>query len=99
VSGMTRPEAVVCSASTCLMTMRSSSGLMETDTAYLFLITTSKTGLAHSLRECQNNCTARLALVQRECQREPHRLVPSQGETRSQRAGSPPGLPESNVSP
>ena len=26
------PDAVTCSASTCLMTMRSSSGLMETDT-------------------------------------------------------------------
>jgi hypothetical protein len=26
---------VVCSASTCLMTMRSSSGLMETDTVHL----------------------------------------------------------------
>ncbi|MFC5043015.1 hypothetical protein [Ornithinimicrobium kibberense] len=32
MSGMTRPEAVVCSASTALTTMRSSSGLMETDT-------------------------------------------------------------------
>src|SRR3954463_7509607 len=32
VSGMTRPEAVGCSASTDLTTMRSSSGLMETDT-------------------------------------------------------------------
>jgi hypothetical protein len=32
VSGMTRPDAVVCSASRLLMTMRSSSGLMETDT-------------------------------------------------------------------
>ena len=29
---MTRPEAVVCSASSGLTTMRSSSGLMETDT-------------------------------------------------------------------
>src|SRR4051794_32208444 len=32
VSGMTRPEAVVCSASTALTTMRSSSGVMLTDT-------------------------------------------------------------------
>ena len=32
VSGMTRPEAVVCSASSGLTTIRSSSGLMETDT-------------------------------------------------------------------
>ena len=32
VSGMTRPDAVVCSASTALTTIRSSSGLMETDT-------------------------------------------------------------------
>ena len=32
VSGMTRPEAVVCSASSGWTTMRSSSGLMETDT-------------------------------------------------------------------
>src|SRR5690606_23011559 len=37
VSGMTRPLAVGCSASTCLMTMRSSSGLMDTDTSYLIL--------------------------------------------------------------
>src|SRR6478609_11589348 len=35
VSGMTRPDAVVCSASTDLTTMRSSSGLMETDTVDL----------------------------------------------------------------
>src|ERR1019366_9215372 len=32
VSGITRPEAVVCSASLDLTTMRSSRGLMETDT-------------------------------------------------------------------
>src|SRR3954452_12195691 len=32
VSGMTRPEAVVCSASIALTTIRSSSGLMLTDT-------------------------------------------------------------------
>src|SRR4029079_11778541 len=32
VSGITRPEAVVCSASLDLTTMRSSSGLMDTDT-------------------------------------------------------------------
>src|SRR3954462_1099180 len=36
VSGMTRPEAVVCSASRDLTTMRSSSGLMETDTVVTF---------------------------------------------------------------
>src|SRR6478735_4267197 len=35
VSGMTSPDAVVCSASTWLITMRSSSGLMETDTVHL----------------------------------------------------------------
>src|ERR687885_730392 len=37
VSGITSPEAVVCSASTCWMTMRSSSGLMETGTAHPFV--------------------------------------------------------------
>src|SRR5829696_3110823 len=36
VSGMTRPDAVVCSASRDLTTMRSSSGLMETDTVVTF---------------------------------------------------------------
>src|SRR5664279_3748526 len=35
VSGMTRPDAVVCSASLDLTTMRSSRGLMETDTCDL----------------------------------------------------------------
>src|SRR5690606_5214147 len=65
VSGMTRPDAVTCSASTCLMTMRSSSGLMETDTCDLFLKTQ---GLAHSLRECQNNYRRELALIQSDCQ-------------------------------
>src|SRR5450631_2587367 len=35
VSGITRPDAVVCSASTDLTRMRSSSGLMETDTVGL----------------------------------------------------------------
>ena len=35
VSGMTRPDAVVCSASSVRTTTRSSSGLMETDTADL----------------------------------------------------------------
>src|SRR5664279_810047 len=64
VSGMTRPDAVVCSASTCLMTMRSSSGLMETDTVDLFL----RLGLADSQRECQVKFRGLLALTQRECQ-------------------------------
>src|SRR6478672_9721374 len=36
VSGMTRPDAVVCSASRDLTTMRSSSGLMETDTVVTY---------------------------------------------------------------
>src|SRR6478735_4934669 len=36
VSGMTRPDAVVCSASRDLTTMRSSSGLMATDTVVTF---------------------------------------------------------------
>src|SRR5659263_671482 len=35
VAGMTRPDAVVCSASSVRTTTRSSSGLMETDTADL----------------------------------------------------------------
>src|SRR5690625_4974675 len=35
VSGITKPDAVVCSASTVLTTIRSSSGLMETDTTDL----------------------------------------------------------------
>jgi len=35
LSGMTRPEAVVVSASSVLTTIRSSRGLMETDTADL----------------------------------------------------------------
>src|SRR5450631_708951 len=35
VSGITRPDAVVCSASLDLTTMRSSRGLMETDTCDL----------------------------------------------------------------
>src|SRR6218665_1924153 len=65
VSGMTRPEAVTCSASTCLMTMRSSSGLMETDTWHLFLKTL---GLAHSRRECQDNYRPGLALIHSDCQ-------------------------------
>src|SRR3954468_3793012 len=36
VSGMTRPDAVVCSASRDLTTMRSSSGLMSTDTVVTY---------------------------------------------------------------
>src|SRR5690348_3908469 len=49
------------------MTMRSSSGLMETDTDDLFL----KLRLAHSHRECQDNYRPGLAVAQRECQRVP----------------------------
>src|SRR6185312_14566249 len=64
VSGMTSPEAVVCSASTCLMTMRSSSGLMETATLTSSFSKLRKLGLALSLRVCQNHCTGRLALSQ-----------------------------------
>src|ERR1700712_471560 len=68
VSGMTRPDAVVVSASTCLITMRSSSGLMETDTVDLFFLQ-FKSHFWHTHTESANSSLGgRLALGQPECQ-------------------------------
>src|SRR6476620_7334577 len=74
VYGMTRPDAVVCSASTDLTTMRSSSGLMETDT-----IVTSPLGMSEwtdgllrsdraQRRRGGRRTAAALALGEPECQ-------------------------------
>src|SRR6185312_10832289 len=72
VSGMTRPEAVVCSASRALTTIRSSSGLMETDTCRLFhaLEVVGKRSWVGTLtrRVPTTNLCPRLALGQPECQ-------------------------------
>src|SRR3954451_22936855 len=77
VSGMTSPDAVVCSASRALTTIRSSSGLMETDTCRLFLLTSACTGLRWELHVWVGTLTRRvpamnlcrqLALGQPECQ-------------------------------
>src|SRR4051794_41434045 len=54
VSGMTRPKAVVCSASSGLTTIRSSRGLMLTDTVSTSTFSAAESGLAHSPGECQH---------------------------------------------
>src|SRR5690606_33624554 len=72
VSGMTRPLAVVVSASTCWMTMRSSSGLMETDTVASFF---SVFGVPPGGPDDRSSLGARLALGQHECQSRPARRV------------------------
>src|SRR3954469_13355114 len=66
VSGMTRPDAVTCSASSCLMTMRSSSGLMETDTGDLFL---KLMGWHTPFESARTTIGPPLAVDQCECQR------------------------------
>src|SRR3954452_14697565 len=69
VSGITSPEAVVCSASTCWMTMRSSSGLMETGTAHPF-VRVWKVRIGTSRATVPAESLVRpLALLQCECQR------------------------------
>src|SRR5699024_6496961 len=73
VSGITSPDAVVCSASTVLMTIRSSSGLMVTDTCRPPLSTVNVVDTGVVCRRGEHSC--QLALTGDECQSQSNTLL------------------------